>query len=85
MDVIKYNRENQDAAESMELIAQGVGRNIVTELPWEELCGQAEEGSRLEGKLVTRMGKALNARFGVEIDGCLPQDQTEIIALRVFN
>ncbi len=85
-DVYAYEVDNWTPDENMTERAKGGLREIVLEHAWAELCKPAGEGTRLEGKLKTRMEKSL-LDFGVEIERCGLTDQVLLGrgALRVFG
>lgn len=84
-DVYIYEVENEDPEENMAVVAEGALRDIVLEHAWEELAQRAEEGSRFEGKLKTRLERSL-AKFGVAVETARPTDQIRLDrSFRLFN
>lgn len=84
-DILTYEVENYDAAESMHEVAQGALQDIITGSKWEDLRGQTGEGTRLGNKLAGRMGKTLE-KFGVEVESCRPTDMVSLDrAFRLFG
>lgn len=84
-DILKYEVENYQTEQNMAEVAQGALRNIVTRHTWDELSDSAEEGSRLEGKIIRRMQKDLE-KFGVTVESARPTDQVRLqSATRVFG
>lgn len=85
VSILKYEADNYEAEDSMSEAAQAAVRDVVMEHTWEELAKSTEPGSRLEGKLRTRLGKVLD-QYGVEVIRCRPTDQVRLRgAFRVFG
>lgn len=67
-DVLQYEVENYDAEDSMDEVAQGMLRFLVTSMTWAEVCTP-----RLNLRLLRRAQASLG-RFGVKVAGCRPAD-----------
>jgi hypothetical protein len=76
-DILRYEVDNFDSIENMAEQAKSGLREIVNEHTWAQLCAPAGEGTRLEGKLKTRMERALSD-FGLEVERCGLTDQVRL-------
>lgn len=76
-DILAYEVDNFIPDDNIRETAEGELCSIVKDQTWEELSGKTDEGSRLEKKLRSRMGKALE-KFGVEVESCRPNAQIRL-------
>lgn len=85
-DVYKYDVENLTPDANMIERAKFGLREIVMEHLWTELCKSTGEGTRLEGKLSTRMQKVLE-NFGLTVEhvGFTDQIRLGVGAHRLFG
>lgn len=75
VDALKWEAENDDAAEAMAEVAQGVLRDVVTTRSWDELTKPAADGTRFGNTLTALLNKALLDKYGFKVETARFNDQ----------